>query len=269
MHWLSVLIFASSAFPMLLAWQTLRRSSMAHAVVWTILAWAMWGGLLAVAPSVSTEILGPCRYAGLCLIGSAGVAVLGARRPGVGAWNFVVVGLLAVFALSWAEGLLTQTTVRLGAVRAVFLTAMLAVGIVNYLPTRLAAAAALLGVACSQELWSLLGAPVDENSMRGNLDITGILLGLVPWCAWAMTRIRPLAKNDFDRVWLEFRDRYGLVWAARLREQFNRSAANAALAVELTWSGLRSPGDGKVDGVAERSALEILQALMKRFGVAQ
>jgi hypothetical protein len=39
------------------------------------------------------------RYLALCLTGCVGVAVLGARRPGVGAWDFVLLGLLAVLLL--------------------------------------------------------------------------------------------------------------------------------------------------------------------------
>jgi hypothetical protein len=53
------------------------------------------------------------------------------------------------------------------------------------------------------------------------------------------------------------------VWGQRTREQFNRAAANAGWAVELTWHGLQSSGDGAADDPA--LPLETLSALLKRF----
>src|SRR5260370_314993 len=45
----------------------------------------------------------PGRYCAVCLTGCAGVAVLGARRPHVLAWNFVVLGLFTVMVLPLME----------------------------------------------------------------------------------------------------------------------------------------------------------------------
>ena len=56
-------------------------------------------------------------YTALSLTGCAGVAVLGARRPGVGPWNFVLLGLLAVMLLPLAEGLLSRGALHLAGPR--------------------------------------------------------------------------------------------------------------------------------------------------------
>src|SRR5260370_1235188 len=57
--------------------------------------------------------------------------------------------------------------------------------------------------------------------------VAGCLLGLTPWLGWAALCRRGPAEAEFDRTWLAFRDRYGMVWGQRTREQFNRAAANA------------------------------------------
>ena len=100
------------------------------------------------------------RYLALCLTASAGVAVLGARRPGVGPWNFVLLGLLAVMLLPLAEGYLAHGAWHLEGPRTLFLAATLAVIVLNYLPTRLGPAALLVGVGAAVHLL-LLGGPED------------------------------------------------------------------------------------------------------------
>jgi hypothetical protein len=258
-------IFLSSGYPLLLAWQAQRRTSLAHAVVWTGMAWTSWGTLLFLAPALSPAGLAAGRYLGLSLIGCAGVAVLGARRPIAGPWNFVVLGLLSVLLLSWAEGLLTGSTLELGGLRAIFLVGTLAVGIGNYLPTRLAPAALLVGAGSVLELLHLV-SPTETDRW---FWLSGLLFALSPWAGWISLRSRPDPGSGTDRLWLDFRDRYGFVWAQRLQEQFNRSMANDGLPVELRWRGLRSTaGNPWIGPETEAASLRTLQALLKRFGPA-
>src|SRR5205814_1595818 len=77
---------------------------------------------------------------------------------------------------------------------------------------------------------------------------------------------RPGARSEFGRVWLDFRRHYGLVWAQRLREQFNASATHADWPVVLRWTGLRFiPGTRPPDQQDQEAMLDNLRALMKRF----
>src|SRR5206468_6059424 len=120
-----------------------RHTTLGPAIGWAAFAWAVWGWSLyadAAWPEVSADKV---RYLALSLTGCAGVAVLGARRPGVGAWNFVLLGLLAVMLLPVAEGLLLGGQPP-GTLRVLFLGATVGVGVLNYLPTRLAPGALLL-----------------------------------------------------------------------------------------------------------------------------
>ena len=62
-------------------------------------------------------------------------------------------------------------------------------------------------------------------------------------------------------MWRTFRDSFGALWAQRMREQFNRAAANAGLAGRLAWDGLHGAPE------AERELqLLTLRSLLKRFG---
>jgi hypothetical protein len=70
------------------------------------------------------------------------------------------------------------------------------------------------------------------------------------------------AVSEFNQVWLDFRDRFGLTWSLRMREQFNRAASNAGWHARLGWSGLQGPKEE----IALPDMLRTLQALLKRFG---
>jgi hypothetical protein len=267
-------LFLTAAYPLLQAWRHYRRTSLAHAVLWTSVAWLGWSALLFFAlplalRSPSAFVAG--RYAALCLIGCAGVAVLGARQPGAGAWNFVVLGLLAVFLLSWAEGFLTGSEVEIGPVRAIFLAGTLGVVVLNYLPTRLGPAAMLLATGCTWEFWNLLRPDTGKAAplhFPADLALSGAFLGVAVWSAWATIRFRPAPPSAVDQLWRDFRDAYGLFWAARLRDQFNRSAVHAGLGVELRWRGLTNVARAAPPDASQAAAsLELLQALLKRFGL--
>jgi hypothetical protein len=141
-----------------------------------------------------------------------------------------------------------------------------AIGVLNYLPTRLAPAALMLAIGCGLEIAML----TESESLREKLEparpMGRLALAGVPWIAYLRMRGRPVARSEFDQVWLDFRDRFGLVWAQRLREQFNASAAHADWPVVLRWSGLRTiPGNRPPDAQEQHAMLENLRALMKRF----
>src|SRR5206468_7220238 len=66
-------VYVSAAVPLSAATRAYRNTTLLHSVVWAWLAWLGWGLALVAAD-------GRWDYAALCLIGCAGVAVLGARR---------------------------------------------------------------------------------------------------------------------------------------------------------------------------------------------
>jgi hypothetical protein len=250
-------LIVAGLLPLILAWRSHRASSLAHALVWAIVAWLSWGLAFLVGAGAGVD---PWRYGALCLTGCAGVAVLGARRPHVFAWNFVALGLFAVMILPLAETLVIGTH-PVDALRIFFMAATIAVGILNYLPTRLAPAALLLATACTGAT-VLLFAPAWLPGEAAGMSVAGLLTA-VPWVAWSCLRRRRMELGATDRLWLEFRDAWGLMWGQRVREQFNRAAENAGWPVTLTWSGLR--GSGGEPSVDEAKHLETLRAILQRF----
>jgi hypothetical protein len=245
MNVLPALAMFTGFYPLARAVAANRTSTLRHALAWAAAALAAWVAVPLDADSLAVP------YLALCLSGCAGVAVLGARRPGVGAWNFVVGGLLAVLLLPVAAGLGTP---RLELAHLLFQGATLTVVLLNYLPTRAGVAVPLAGAAFALELARLSAVNIPDS-----VRVTGWLtLAAAPWAV--MVTLRRAPRGATDRVWLGFRDRYGVLWAQRIREQFNRSAASMGLEVRLGWSGLRPATTD------EDAPLATLRALLKRFG---
>jgi len=262
-----LVVWLTGVYPLWRAWQANRQTSLLHADYWTIASWAAWGMALATATSWPTPVATASCYAALSLTGCATVAVLGARRPGVGAWNFVVAALLGVDLLGWAESLWTAGTLQLDVFRLSCLVGPVAMGVLNYLPTRLAPAALALLLGCALELAALLTSTPSRQEYRLVLELGWLALAFTPWIAYACVRGGKPAASEFDRLWLDFRNRFGFLWGQRLREQFNRSAANTGWPVVLRWQGLRLlPGRLWPQAAAQTAMLATLRALLKRFG---
>jgi hypothetical protein len=253
MDGLTALLLLMGICPLAKALGANRRTTLRQPLLWALLAWAAW---LAVAWS---RVLRPeageraTAYTALCLTGCAGVAVLGARRPGVSAWNFVVVGLLAVLLLPLLNGL---GELRLEEAQELFLAATLTVPLLNYLPTRLGPAVLLAAGGCAGELLRLRGWSSPAPGL--------LLLAGGPWIAWLGVGRTRADATEFDRLWLAYRDRFGFVWGQRMREQFNRAAHHADWPVVLRWRGLRATTTRPQPDPS--MVLATLRAVLKRFG---
>jgi hypothetical protein len=246
------ILIAAGLVPIGLAIWHNRDTSLFHALVWAAIAWLTWGVAFLFG---SAETLEPGRYCALCLTGCAGIAVLGARRPHVFAWNFVVLGLFAVMVLPLIETLIIGTH-PVDTLRICFMAGTIAVGVLNYLPTRLAPAAFLLMLAGAGEI-ALLYVPAELP-----MAILDLLLAAVPWIGWSCVWQPRRDRTEFDREWLSFRDRWGLMWSQRIREQFNRAAENAGWPITLAWRGLTRATQTAAD---RDKQVETLRATLQRF----
>lgn len=259
MYLLAGLLLLTGVVPLAQALRANRHTTLRQPLLWAGIAWAVWTG------SAWSHVLWPRQdvrlghYVGFCLTGCAGVAVLGARRPGVGAWNIVVAGLLAVLLLPVLNGL---GDLRLEPAHRLFLFVTLAVPLLNYMPTRFWPAVVFLGVGCALVMGVI--DRTDPSAVVAQLAGMG-LVSLSPWAAWACVRLRRNCGTEFDRLWLAYRDRYGFVWGQRMREQFNRSVGHAGWPVTLRWDGLRATSMDAAPASAE--LLATLRAVLKRFGL--
>src|SRR5437588_146824 len=148
METLCWLILVTAVYPLLRAWQANRRTSLIQAAHWAIVAWGAWGVALGTAWSSSLSVVTAGSYIGLCLTGCAGVAVLGARRPGVSAWNFVVVALLAVDLLPLAKEVFTAKASHLDTLHLVGVAATILFSVLNYMTKCLVRAARIRTSGC-------------------------------------------------------------------------------------------------------------------------
>jgi hypothetical protein len=122
----------------------------------------------------------------------------------------------------------------------------------------------MLAVGVAGEVASLFAPAALPD--RGEVQLFHLLTLLTPWGAWACWRGKRRVGAAFDRLWLDFRDRAGLFWAQRVREQFNNAATNAGWAVHLSWRGLHRTAYGVALLPAEQEAmLETLRAALQRF----
>jgi hypothetical protein len=255
------LLFLSTAYPLWRLLNATARTSLRSASYWTFAAWVSWGlfffGLASRSgPDAEFEI----RYLALCLTSCTGVAVLGARHPHAVAWNAVVFGFLAVMITPWVEHRVLGTPLVRG-LRAWFLGGTLAVCVLNYLPTRFVFAAILVGIGCTSELVKLcnIGSP-----QLPILDTASAGLLFAPWAALC-SRPPPTVEAS-HALWIDFRDRYGLLWSLRAREQFNASMQHAGIPVRLAWRGLVPLPDSCIASEQQKAtAAETLRALRKRF----
>lgn len=248
-------LFLSSAIPLGWACWANRRTSLIYAMIWTVFAWASW---LMTALTLSREL----EYLALCLSACALMCVPGARRPGHSAWNIVMAGLLVLLLLPLGESLIFDAPIRLGAFRISFLSALLGMGLVNYLPTRNGLSALILAFAFAVAIKQLMeGRPVAPKFAA--------LPAIAVWAAILCPLGVWHTKSRCDRLWKIFRDRFGLLWAERIREQFNRAASNAKLGVELDWRRSRVTNGREMTVQQESQALHILTALVGRFGIAE
>ncbi|HTU94006.1 MAG TPA: hypothetical protein VMF69_28255 [Gemmataceae bacterium] len=257
MKLLAALLLLSGAFPLAKALRANRATTLWQPLLWAFSAWSVWTAVAWLRLLRPGEWERLTAYGALCLTSCAGIAVLGARRPGASAWNFVVAGLLAVLLLPILNGM---GELRLEPAQKLFLAGTLAVSVLNYLPTRLGLNAVVAAAGCGWEMMRLLGWIAPATSPWLGL----FLLALTPWTVWTAVATWGAAPTEFDRLWLAYRDRFGFVWGQRMREQFNRAAHHAGWPVVLRWSGLQMTAVEPSPDPAE--LLAMLRAVLKRFG---
>lgn len=240
-----------------LAWSWVLAATCAIAVVWLLT------GILQCVPSPWDDRLW---YAiaelALCPL----IAVLGARRPGVAVWNwFVLLPLLVVLGWPVAAAILSgdrSEIFNIETPQTIGFVLVLIMGAGNYLGTRWTVPI----VAWTFAFWLAL-----NSVWRSNPDTVRMLavwcVGLAAvlgwWCAHRPNKL-PIGPQ---RVWRDFGDQFGIVWAQRIRERINERAAQEKWPVRLERSGFVQIG-GEPANNAELADPRIEQALrwlLRRF----
>jgi len=217
-------------------WPRVRDSTLVGPWIWSIAFFAtlslmlMFG--LASEPSISA------RYAMTCLSFCPAVALLGAKRPQHQMWHFVVATFAGMMVLPSFEVLILQPgqALEVQDLRGWFLWAIVLGCWINRWGTRqflagtLFFAAQVLALAPVLPLW------------KSSANYWPAAIGLWTLAAIAealLSRPRGHIVHRWDALWLDFRDRFGVVWAARVRERVNTVAQSQDWNLELGWQGFR------------------------------
>jgi hypothetical protein len=215
------------------------------------------------------------------------IALLGAKRPQNRAWQWIVLTLWGVVALPAIESLIIhpQESFEMHPVWQIFVGLLIVVGCVNYLPTCYAVPSLI--VAAGQcvlfgaslfgpDSWllsfrlklftlpPLLAADGKTQGLRMWLLLAGILPLTTAVCAASVVGRKPCRLPtsplaDWNRVWRDFRNDFGLLWAARIVERFNAQAHGSGVNVRLTWSGFEQVVFKSGDGRAQPTAVVLTE----------
>lgn len=251
--------------------RSIGQTTLTSAWWWTVAAFVAWGGAeLVVSGDRAWSRLEPLRLAAIAISLCPVVSLIGAKRPQHAAWNFVVLSLWAIVALPAAEAhfLRPGQPLEFGAARGWFLWILIALGPINFVPTRFWHASLLLAagqVVALSEYLPLLGQ--DLVAEPGTIGLA-IAASAVVAAGLASRHERDTA-NPYDRLWLDFRDSFGLFWSLRVQERINAVARQQNWDFDLSWSGFRRRADGTlldaIDPAVEPTLRTSFKGLLRRF----
>ena len=252
-----------------------RGTTLVAAWWWTLAALVAWSCVEAAAgwlvEGLGAAGLSATRLAAISLSLCPAVALVGAKRPQHSAWNFVVLALWCIVALPAAEALFLGggRSPEMGGARGWFLWLLVLLVPINFVPTRYWAAALLASAGQVVALGRFL--PLVNPWQLPRQELIGLAVCVVALlAAWTSHRLaaRPAA-NRYDRLWLDFRDSFGMLWGLRVQERVNAIARQLGWDLELAWSGFRRPSDGsaitEIDPAIEPALRTSLKGLLRRF----
>jgi hypothetical protein len=252
----------------------------------TTLVSAWWWAVAALVGVASTEVLltvsleplwarsiPALRFASAALTFCPMMAVLGAKRPQDRAWQFIVLSMWGIVTLPAIESLALRPgqALSIQGVRFAFLAGLILLGVLNWLPTRLWATAILVGLGQATLFAPYVGLELVEPP-----PLLRALAGI--WFVFAtaifLWKVRLGPRHGCpgnDRVWRDFRDQFGALWALRVLERVNASVVMNQWPFRLFWTGFKvvSPSIeiAESDHTSEQQqALNIvIDNLMRRF----
>ncbi len=207
-------------------------------VGWAAISWMslVVGELIAYHASASTAPI--VRYTAAVSTFCAPMALLGAKRPQDRGWQFIVASLWLVLCVPAIQlVILTPSgTLELHLAWRILLGTLILVGVTNHLPTRFGWAALLYGIG----QWQLVDVGFLPSVTQGR-EVPWLPLGCLLTSAmgpWLQATLWPRRSLGWNRVWSDFRDAFGCVWALRVAERMNQAASQTELPIRFHWQGV-------------------------------
>lgn len=272
--WFTIVVLVLAIAAVVRGWRAARGTALRGAVAWA-------GGALmlaAVGQGVATGLLdeflgataGHWTYLAVLAALAALISVLNARSPGEGAWALLMALLVLVFLIPWLESAGprggARGTARLGLEMpwSIFYGLLVGAGLTNYLPTRYGPAALVLGLGFTLEYVGLTRTTDPQTRL---LLWTSVALSMAASINLAdALGARPRRHSTrLEALWYWFRDHWGVVWALRVQERFNRTAEKQRWSFRLSWHGLIETGPRRDPDTPLEAAEATLVSLLRRF----
>lgn len=250
-----------------------RQTTLDTAIIWSVIAmtactvvWFVDTAFALVKPGAGDLMW----YVVSILLLCPPIAVLGAKRPGVRVWNvFILLPLVLVF--TWPALADGRSALRNGAfeietpmVLGYFLVLIMGVG--NYLGTRSTLVALqVLGGAGLLIFRSTTMFSAELFQFIHFVAVTMLMLGAAQI---AVQSDQPTSKDlGYDRVWLDFRDWFGIVWSRRVQERVNDTAAKEKWIARLEHHGFVWDNEASEEQIAETNERinHTMRWLLRRF----
>lgn len=224
-------------------WKVTRGTTLSGVWLWALFSFLSVAGvefaLLWNNVTAATSFNEALRYLAAVTTFCPIMAQLGAKRPQVQVWPLVVVSLWVVLCLPAGEFLLLKqgALMEISTARSWFLVVLTFVGLCNNLPNRFWPAVLLL--VCAQTLLLYPHLPISTDLLDLNHSVLWALF-LMPGALLLHVLGWPAKRtcSEADRLWFDFRDHYGALWALRLAQRVNEDQQHSATI--LGWSGFRS-----------------------------
>ncbi len=194
------------------------------------------------------------------------MAALGARWPGTKAWNwFVVLPMVIVLAQpSWSTWATNPENFGLEAPWLIGFGFVLIMGVGNYMGTRFTLSAVLMAgglVLLVCETSPAISRFFPEGEVVHRISVGLITSGVM---STLMVAEAPCPPNPFSlpcaRLWIDFRDWFGIVWARRVQDRVNQAARDQNWPLRVELHGVTG-----VEGKTERPLPEAAREMEKTF----
>jgi hypothetical protein len=228
------------------------------------LFWAVVSVATLLWPKVDPAIADQLWYIVAVLMLCPLVSVLGARRPVTRVWNwFVIIPLVLVLTFpmvaTWSHGVPSER-LQLETPAVLGYTLVLVMGVGNYFGTRFTVASLLLAASLLMLVIPFWQSPSQAPS-RDSLRVwaTAVLGAAALTAIWQGRSSHPVG-NSFDRLWIDFRDYFGIVWAKRIQDRINQTAHSENWPVRLEMHGLQP-----IDPAAQSSLVNDASRVERAF----
>jgi len=220
-----------------------------------------------------TSSASPHRYLAATLTFCPLMALLGAKRPQDRAWHFIVLSLWIVLAMPAMHVMLLRPgqSLMTPPALAYFMSGLVVIGFLN----RIMTTAWLSGLmfASGQAILLAPHLPIVGYAVATDQQARVVIgIGLISGSAilsWWVGCRRSSNPEPLDRLWLEFRDLFGVFWALRLAERVNSAAAVQKSDLVLRWTGFQTTAGGRISERLSSDTMRIqrlgLENLLRRF----